>query len=195
MFTGIILDVGVVQSAEPQAGGMRVEIQTKLDVSAWARGASIACSGACMTVVEKHKNSFVVEVSPESLARTNLRFWKVGTHINLEPSLKLGDPLDGHIVSGHVDGMGIIQAVTPTGNSWHVVLEVPEALSKFVAEKGSLTVDGVSLTVNTIKGNIAELMIIPHTWAHTCFQFYRAGEAVNLEIDILARYMARMMGK
>lgn len=193
MFTGIIQDIGVVQTCESQSDGLKAVISTQLSVA--QVGASVACSGACLTVIAHEKNAFTVEISPETLARTNLKHWKPGAKINLEPALKLGDALDGHLVTGHVDGLATLHSITQTGNSWNIAVAVPEGLQKFIAEKGSATLDGVSLTVNRVADPLMELMIIPHTWAHTCFQYYQVGDRLNLEIDIMARYAARLTGK
>ena len=195
MFTGIISDIGTIRQCEKQAGGLKIVIETQLSTDNWAIGASIACSGACLTVVEKQKNSFTVEISPETIACTNLKNWQVGSRINLEAALKLGDALDGHLVTGHIDGLAKLHSIKQQGNSWHVMLEIPAELQKFVAEKGSLTVDGVSLTVNKVHDPLIDLMIIPHTWTQTCFQSYKAGDYLNIEIDIMARYAARLQAK
>ena len=192
MFTGIIRDIGTITRCENQSGGLKITIQTQLSMENWAIGASVACSGACLTIVEKQEKTFSVEVSPESLARTNLKQWQVGTRVNLEPALKMGDALDGHLVAGHVDGLAKLQTIEQKGNSWHVVLNIPTELQKFVAEKGSITVDGVSLTVNDVHDPLIDLMIIPHSWANTCFQFYKAGDLLNIEVDLMARYAARL---
>lgn len=191
MFTGIIHDIGIIT----QSQGQKISIQTQLPMKDWAIGASVACSGACLTVVEKQEKTFAVEISPETLARTNLKQWKVGTKINLEPALKMGDTLDGHLVAGHVDGLARLHAIEQKGNSWHVMLDIPAELQKFVAEKGSITVDGVSLTVNNVHDPLIDLMIIPHTWANTCFRYYKAGDMLNIEVDLMARYAARLSAK
>lgn len=193
MFTGIIQDIGTVTSLSPhQGGGFKAKIRTKLTQAALVAGASIACNGACLTVVEPEAGQFSVDVSPETVSRTSLKDWKAGARMNLEAALKMGDALDGHIVTGHVDALATLSSITPDGNSYKVIVTIPAELQKFVAEKGSVTLDGVSLTVNKVKDPAIELMIIPHTWQQTCFQFYKAGDFMNLEIDILARYVARL---
>ena len=192
MFTGIIKDIGIIQNCTATTGGMRASVETRLSIADWPIGASVACSGVCLTIVKKVGQSFDVEISPETLALTNLGLWIVGTQVNLEPSLKIGDPLDGHFVTGHVDGLGTIHGITPSGNSWDVVITAPDNLLHLIAAKGSITIDGVALTVNRITGNQVNVMIIPHTWQHTNFQYYKAGSSVNMEVDILARYVARM---
>lgn len=193
MFTGIIRDIGKVVACETKAGGLKVVIATALPLEAWAIGASVACSGACLTVVEKNGQHFTVDISPETLLRTNLKSWKAGSAINLEPALKMGDSLDGHLVAGHVDGLAELESITPQGNSFHITLKIPQELLKFVAEKGSITVDGVSLTVNKVKDPLIELMIIPHTWQQTCFQYCKVGDRLNIEVDLMARYAARLL--
>ena len=195
MFTGIISDIGTIRHCEKQPGGLKIVIETQLPMNNWAIGASVACSGACLTVIEKQANSFAVEISPETLARTNLNQWQVGTKINLEAALRMGDALDGHLVAGHVDGLAKLHSIEQKGNSWHVVLDIPAELQKFIAEKGSLTVDGVSLTVNAVHDPLVDLMIIPHTWKQTCFQYYKAGDLLNIEVDLMARYAARLQAK
>lgn len=196
MFTGIIQDLGEITRIAPHAsGGITAAIQTRLPAAALKTGASVACSGACLTVVESANGTFTADISPETLARTNLGKWREGTKVNLEPALKIGDTLDGHIVTGHVDGLAVLKSSTQEGNSWKVTVEIPDAFQKFIAEKGSVTLDGVSLTVNAVKDPVIWLMIIPHTHAHTCFHLYQPGDALNLEIDTVARYIARLHEK
>lgn len=196
MFTGIIQDIGSIAALTPHAGGgFKAKIRTKLPKAILVPGASIACNGACLTVTEPESGAFTVDVSPETVACTGLGAWKENSPVNLEPALKAGDALDGHIVTGHVDGLATLRSIMPEGNSWKVEIEIPAELQKFVAAKGSVTLDGVSLTVNKVKDPLIELMIIPHTWQHTCFQFYKAGDKLNLEIDILARYVQRLNEK
>jgi riboflavin synthase len=158
-----------------------------------AIGASIACSGCCLTVLEKGKDWFAVEVSGESLDKTHLGAWKQGSHLNLELSLKLGDELGGHLVYGHVDGMGKIVSMTPEGGSVRFVFEAPAELARFVASKGSVAVDGISLTVNEIEGNCFGVNVISHTQAVTTLGQAKVGQRVNLEVDMLARYVARLL--
>lgn len=191
MFTGIITDLGKVISVE-QRGDARFEIATAYDLETIDIGASICCSGCCLTVVEKGKNSFFVDVSAESLSRTTLKNWKEGTLINLERSLKIGDELGGHLVSGHVDGVGEITAIKPEGDSKRFTFRVPEELAPFIATKGSVALDGTSLTVNEVAGNSFGVNVIPHTQAVTSWGQSRVGDPVNVEIDMLARYVARL---
>ena len=191
MFTGIITDIGRVRSVAPTARDRRYEIGTAWDTSGIDLGASISHSGVCLTVVEKGPGWFAVEVSGETLDRTTLGGWRAGTEINLERATRAGDELGGHIVSGHVDGLGQVVEITPDGGSHRLTIEVPEPLHRFIAAKGSITVDGVSLTVNAVEGRRFGLNIIPHTWEATTLGERRVGDAVNLEIDMLARYLAR----
>lgn len=193
MFTGLIQDIGTVVSLSPQNGGKRIGIETQMDLSGVPLGASIACSGVCMTVVEKNENRFFIEASPETLRKTIIENWATGTKVNLEPSLRLGDELGGHFVFGHVDGRAVVKSIRPEGNSTVIDLQSPDELRRFLAPKGSVALDGVSLTVNEVRGDVFSVAIIPHTWSHTTLRFLKAGESVNIEIDMLARYVARMM--
>jgi riboflavin synthase len=191
MFTGIITDVGEVRAVEHRAD-TRFTIATHFDVATIDQGASIACCGVCLTVVAKGEDWFAVDASGETLSCTTLGDWAEGTPVNLERALRLGDELGGHIVTGHVDGVGRIEAITPEGGSLRFDFSAPEALKRFIAEKGSVTIDGVSLTVNAVDGARFAVNIIPHTQNHTTFGHYKTGDRVNLEIDILARYVARL---
>ena len=196
MFTGIVTDIGEVVSVEKR-GDTRFTIATAFDAATIAIGASIACSGCCLTAVEMGRlqdgrGTFAVEASAETLSKTTLRNWKLGTRVNLERALKVGDELGGHIVSGHVDGLGEIISITPEGDSQRFRFEVPDDIARFIAVKGSVTIDGTSLTVNEVERNIFGVNIIPHTQAVTTWGHARAGDAVNIEIDMLARYVARL---
>ena len=191
MFTGIITDVGTIRSVV-QRGDLRIEIATGYDVTTVDMGASIACDGVCLTVVEKTSDSFCVDVSAESAGLTNIGGWKVGRPINLERALKVGDELGGHIVSGHVDGVAEIVALCDEGDSTRVTLRAPEALAKFIAPKGSVALNGTSLTVNEVNGTDFGINFIPHTKAVTTWSSAAVGDRVNLEIDTLARYVARL---
>ena len=199
MFTGIITDIGLIRSIEPR-GDMRAIIGCGYDTDSIDLGASIACSGVCLTVVDKGRDTdggwFAVDVSGETQNCTAKGQWAQGRTLNLERALKVGDELGGHIVTGHVDGVGEIIAITPVGDSHQVVVKLPNDLAAFVAAKGSITVDGVSLTVNSVTddadGTRFSLNIIPHTWDVTTFADLAVGNAVNLEIDVLARYLKRM---
>lgn len=196
MFTGIITDIGTIERVE-QRGDLRLVIGTRYDMDSVDLGASIACSGVCLTVVDKGPGWFAVDVSGETVARTAGDRWREGARLNLERALKLGDELGGHIVTGHVDGVGTVAAIAPAGDSRIVRIDAPAALAPFIAAKGSITVDGVSLTVNTVEdleGGAARfaLNIIPHTAAMTTLDGLTVGDGVNLEIDVLARYLGRM---
>ena len=200
MFTGIVTDIGTI-TASDQRGDLRLVIACGYDMAGVAIGASIACSGCCLTVVDKGTgadggNWFAVDASAETVNCTAPGLWAAGRRLNLERALKVGDELGGHIVTGHVDGIGTIVAITETGGSHHVTVRIARDLAPFVAAKGSITVDGVSLTVNAVaddsSGCIFHLNIIPHTWDVTTFADLAEGQAVNIEIDTLARYLQRM---
>ena len=196
MFTGIVTDIGEVASVEKR-GDTRFTIATAYDPATIAVGASISCSGCCLTAIEMGKlqngrGTFAVEASAETLSKTTLGNWKFGTRVNLERALKMGDELGGHIVSGHVDGLGEIVSITPEGDSQRFRFKVPDGIARFIAVKGSATIDGTSLTVNEVERNIFGVNIIPHTQAVTTWGHARVGDAVNIEIDMLARYVARL---
>lgn len=197
MFTGIVTDVGEVVRLE-QRGDTRLVIATAYDPATIAIGASIACSGCCLTVTElltlpDGRNAFAVDASAETLSKTTLGSWKPGTRINLERALKVGDELGGHLMSGHVDGVAEIVSVTPEGDSRRFRFRAPEALGPFIAPKGSVALAGTSLTVNEVEGAEFGVNIIPHTQAVTTWGEARAGDRVNIEIDTLARYVARLV--
>lgn len=192
MFTGIVTDMGTVR-AIAKDGDTRYEIQTHYDMKTVDIGASIAHSGVCLTVIETGPDWFAVQASGETLSKTTLDGWKVGSRINLERALKVGDELGGHIVSGHVDGVGEVVSVRDDGESKRFTFRVPAALKNFMAPKGSVAVDGVSLTVNEVEGDTFGVNIIPHTQQVTLFGGYAPGTRVNLEIDMLARYVARLL--
>ena len=194
MFTGIITDLGRVRAVERAASGdTRFTFSTGYDTSGIALGASIACSGTCLTVVARGPGWFAVEASGETLSRTTLAEWRAGRAVNLERPLKLGDELGGHLVSGHVDGLARIERIEPEGGSVRVTCEVPVGLARFIARKGSLALDGVSLTVNEVDGASFGVNIIDHTRRATTFGEAKPGDRVNLEVDLLARYVARLM--
>lgn len=193
MFTGLIRTQGTIRRHEMQ-GDLLIEIVPDEAGFPLALGASIACHGVCLTVTSiTPDNAFSAQLSAETLRVTNAGAWGVGTRLNLEPSLRLGDELGGHIVSGHVDGLATITEKTPSGDSTVWEFEAPENLAPFIAAKGSVTLNGVSLTVNHVAGNRFRVNIIPHTAQVTSFGTAQVGDAVNLEIDTLARYVARMM--
>lgn len=191
MFTGIVTDIGRVRKVAQTARDRRYEIETAWDAAGIDLGASVSHAGCCLTVVETGPGWFVVEVSGETLARTTLGDWTEGAQVNLERAARLGDEMGGHIVSGHVDGVGVAVSVEAVGGSRRIVFEAPEPLHRFIAPKGSITVDGVSLTVNAVDGRRFEVNVIPHTLGHTTLGALKSGARVNLEIDMLARYLAR----
>jgi len=191
MFTGIVTDVGRIRSVRQTNRDRRYEIDTAYDLAGVDLGASISHAGCCLTVVEKGDRWFAVEVSGETLSKTTLGDLKEGDRVNLERAAKLGDEMGGHIVSGHVDGVGEVVSVAPEGGSHRVRIRVPRPLHRVIAPKGSITVEGVSLTVNEVEDDIFGVNIIPHTWEVTTLGQLTPGARVNLEIDMLARYLAR----
>ena len=195
MFTGIVTGVGEVRGIAPVGQGtdMRLVIGAPWpDTGGIPLGASVACAGCCLTAVEVGPDWFAVDVSGETLSKTGLCEWRVGARLNLERSLRLGDELGGHLVSGHVDGLGEVLEVRPEGGSWRVRVRVPRELARFIAPKGSVAVDGVSLTVNEVEGDVFGVNVIPHTWTATTLGQLRPGVRVNIEVDMLARYVARL---
>lgn len=191
MFTGIITDQGTIR-ALTQRGDLRARVGCSYDTDSIALGASIACDGVCLTVIETRDDWFDVEISAETVSKTNLSDWVVGRTINLERALKVGDELGGHIVSGHVDGVARIVKMLEEGDSTRVTLTAPEALARFIAPKGSVALNGTSLTVNEVDGCNFGINFIPHTKKVTTWGRAAVGDAVNLEIDTLARYVARL---
>ncbi|MEQ9640887.1 MAG: riboflavin synthase [Alphaproteobacteria bacterium] len=194
MFTGIVTDVGRVR-AVTATGDTRFEIETAYDVARIELGASISCAGVCLTVVAKEPGCFAVDASAETLACSNAGDWREGTRLNLERALKVGDELGGHIVTGHVDGVAAIVERRPEGDSIRLAFELPANLADFVAPKGSVAINGASLTVNEVDERRFGVNLIPHTLSMTTFGEAKVGERVNIEIDVLARYMARMLRK
>ena len=197
MFTGIVTDVGTIRSAE-QRGDLRLQIETGFDLDSVDLGASIACSGVCLTVVDKGEDWFAVDVSAETLSRTAADQWAQGARINLERSLRLGDELGGHIVTGHVDAVAQVVGICPEGDSTRVGISVPRHLGPMIAAKGSIALDGVSLTVNDVRdaedgSTHFSVNIIPHTAQNTTLGDVNAGRQLNVEIDVLARYIDRML--
>jgi riboflavin synthase len=190
MFTGLIRTLGTLKALEG-TGDVTVTIETDLPDHDLAMGASVACNGVCLTVIQRGTNTFSALVSTESLDKTTFGRARVGDRINLEPSLRLGDALGGHFVFGHVDGLAAVVSITPTEDSHDITLALPQDLLPFVAAKGSLAINGVSLTPNTLVDNQVSLRIIPHTWENTTFSSLSLGDAVNIEVDMLARYVVR----
>ena len=191
MFTGIIAAVGTVREVLPAAGGVRIAIDTAaLDLAGVSRGDSIAVDGVCLTAVELQSSGFEADVSQETLHCTS--GFTAGTRVNLEKSLRLADPLGGHLVSGHVDGVGIVTRFEASGENRLLAIAAPRELAKYIARKGSIAVNGVSLTVNAVAGSAFEINLIPHTLQATNLNGLTAGSRVNLEVDLLARYVERM---
>ena len=197
MFTGIVTDVGTVRSAE-QRGDLRLTIATGYDMDSVELGASIACSGVCLTVVDKGSDWFAVDLSGETVSRTAVDRWREGSRLNLERSLRLGDELGGHIVTGHVDAVATVVGVCPEGDSQRIGISVPKALAAMIAPKGSIALDGVSMTVNEVREaedgtTHLSVNVIPHTAQHTTLGKLAAGRQLNVEVDVLARYVDRML--
>jgi riboflavin synthase len=197
MFTGIVTDVGTVRSAE-QRGDLRLTIGTGYDLDTVDLGASISCSGVCLTVVDKGENWFAVDVSGETISKTAADRWREGARLNLERALRLGDELGGHIVAGHVDAVAEVVGTCPEGDSTRIGISVPKELAPMIAPKGSVTLDGVSLTVNEVReaedgSTHFAVNIIPHTAQHTTLGHLSAGQQLNVEVDVLARYLDRMI--
>ena len=194
MFTGIITDIGTIMAVEAR-GDMRARIGCGYDMEGVAIGASIACDGVCLTVVAKGADWFDVDVSAETLSKTNIgaNGWAVGQRVNLERALKVGDELGGHIVSGHVDGVATIVEMHDEGDSLRLTFAAPPELARFIAPKGSVALNGTSLTVNSVEGNRFSVHLIPHTLTATNWPDYKAGDMVNLEVDLMARYAARLL--
>ncbi|MCC5797314.1 MAG: riboflavin synthase [Methylophaga sp.] len=194
MFTGIIAAVGRIASLQPQGGDIRLLIDTvKLDISDVKLGDSIAVNGVCLTVVTIEGQTLAFDVSKETLHRTSLASVSAGSSVNLEKALAVGERLGGHFVSGHVDGLGKVTRLQPSARSWQFHIEMPAPLRRYVAEKGSICVDGVSLTVNAVTDTGFEINIIPHTMQETIIRDYSIGQSVNLEVDLIARYLERLL--
>jgi riboflavin synthase len=199
LFTGIVSDLGVLASEKPSGGLKRLRISCRYPARGIALGASILCDGVCMTVVAKGGGAkggwFEVEAGAETLRLTTVAQWKVGKKINLERALKIGDELGGHLVTGHVDGIARVVLRENVGDMARIRLRAPQALALFIATKGSVTLDGISLTVNEVEGEEFSVFIIPHTLAFTSWKTIKPGATVNLEVDLMARYAARLAEK
>ena len=194
MFTGIVARIGRVREVARAAAGKRVRLAPEGDFGPYLTGSSMACSGVCLTLVEHGPDGFAVDVSGETLSRTTLGDWRTGTRVNLERPLSLGEELGGHFVLGHVDGVAAVARVARDGDSRRVTLQAPNALAPLIAQKGSVTLDGVSLTVNEVEQNRFVVNLIPHTLAVTTLGAVTAGTRLNLEVDPLARHVARLSG-
>ena len=196
MFTGLVQDIGEIERVTPLKEGVRLAIKVStLDLEREKMGASICCSGCCLTVTRKTANVFEVDVSAETLSKTNLGAWRHGTRVNLEPSLRMGDELGGHLVYGHVDALAELSEIREEGESMRLTVTPPLELMRFIAPKGSITLDGISLTVNEVEARSFGVNIIPHTWERTTLADRKVGDKLNIEIDMLARYVARMIGQ
>lgn len=194
MFTGIISAIGDITNLEQRAGDARLTIRTgNLSLADVQLGDSIACNGACLTVIELTGEGFVADVSVETLNLTTIGNWQTGSRINLEKAMRATDRLGGHIVSGHIDGIGEVMALEEDARSWRFRMRAPREIAKYIAHKGSITLDGTSLTVNIVDGAEFELNIIPHTMTHTVMGDYKVGSKVNLEVDLVARYLERLL--
>lgn len=194
MFTGIVTDLGTIRSLTPGAV-TRLEITTGYDTTGIALGASVACNGCCLSVVEKGPDWLAFEAAQETLNVTTLKDWKVGSRVNLERPMQVGDELGGHIVAGHVDGIGSVVIAAEDRGSLRLTIEAPENLAKYIASKGSVTIDGVSLTVNEVAGRRFGICLIPITREATNLGKATVGQRVNIEIDLIARYVARLLGQ
>jgi riboflavin synthase len=193
MFTGIVTDIGEVREARHGNGGLVLTIATAYDIAPIPLGASIGCSGVCLTLVAKEPGRFTVEVSAETLACSTLGAWDKGTRVNLEQAMRLGDEMGGHLVLGHVDGVAQVVSRRPDGESVRFTFAAPAELAAYIAPKGSVAIDGTSLTVNEVAGSMFGVNIIPHTLSHTTIGDAGPGTKVNLEIDLIARYVARLL--
>lgn len=194
MFTGIIEAEGSISKIEPRDGDWKVTINTgKLDMSDVALGDSIAASGICLTAIEFGSDFYVADVSGETLNVTTASEWSAGTPVNLEKALRLQDRLGGHLVSGHVDGVGVVKSISQEARSWRYQIEAPQSICKYIAAKGSICINGISLTVNKVEGCMFDVNIVPHTRQETTIKHFEVGTRVNLEVDLLARYLERML--
>jgi riboflavin synthase len=196
MFTGIVEELGAVESLAPRAAGARLSVRCSLVTGGMRVGGSIAVNGVCLTAVDTRPDSFTADVAPETLRRSNLGGLRAGSRVNLERPLSAAGRLDGHIVQGHVDSTGEFLSAAPLGDqNWWLRIRVPAELDPYLVEKGSVAIDGISLTIAALEGDILSATIVPHTWRNTTLAGYRPGDRVNLECDILAKYVAKALGK
>lgn len=195
MFTGIIRDKGKIIAVAEGNKSRRITIATKLDLENIQIGASVACDGCCLTVVEKSQDTLTFDVGAETMDLTTLGDWDIDKCVNLETSLRMGDELGGHMVSGHVDGIATVESVSHDGDSWRFKIRVPDQFAQYISPKGSVALNGISLTVNEVEGSVFGVCIIPHTWDVTNVKTWDEGTRINLEVDQLARYVARILHK
>jgi len=195
MFSGIVTHIGTIARIDRTMGDMKMFVKSTLPIPQIKMGASISCSGCCLTVVDKGEDWLAFNASAETLSKTVLGAWEVGTRINLETSLCMGDEIGGHLVSGHVDGVAVLESIRPEGDSHRLKIKVPDHLAIFIAPKGSVALDGISLTVNEVEGSVFGVNIIPYTWTQTTLVERRVGDGLNVEVDLMARYVARQLGK
>jgi riboflavin synthase len=196
MFSGIIKAIGTVrdiQHTDDKNSDTRFVIKTPWDMTAFDIGASICCSGCCLTITQKWDHSFAVDVSNESLSLTTLKDWRIGTLINLEPSLRVGDEMGGHVVTGHVDAVAEIVSISPERGSHRLLIRIPDAYTKYISTKGSVALDGISLTINDVQGSMLGVNIIPHTWAVTTLGQKKVGDKLNFEVDPMARTIVNFL--
>jgi riboflavin synthase len=193
LFTGLIEGEGRIISLLPEKGGLIIEVQTSFMLEDTKIGDSIAVNGVCLTAIEVKPKTFKAHISPETLNRTTFKYKKQGDWVNLERALKVGDRLGGHLVSGHIDGIGKVLNINPLGDFYQILIEIPEALAVYLVEKGSIAVDGISLTINKVKENSFELMIIPHTYQVTTLKYLKPGDLVNIEIDMIAKMVHKWL--
>jgi riboflavin synthase len=195
MFSGIVTHIGTIARIDRTLGDMALFVRASWPMDRIAMGASISCSGCCLTVIDKGDDWMAFNASAETLSKTVLGTWDVGTRINLESSLRMGDEIGGHLVSGHVDGLASLVSIKPEGGSHRLKIKVPDELALFIAPKGSVALDGISLTVNEVEGSVFGVNIIPYTWTQTTLVERAVGDSLNLEVDLMARYVARQLGK
>jgi len=193
LFTGLIEGEGRIISLLPEKGGVIIEVQTSFMLEDTKIGDSIAVNGVCLTAIEVKPKTFKAHISPETLNRTTFKYKKQGDWVNLERALKVGDRLGGHLVSGHIDGIGKVLKINPLGEFYQFLIEIPEVLAVYLVEKGSIAVDGISLTINKVKENSFELMIIPHTYQVTTLKYLKPGDLVNIEIDMIAKMVHKWL--
>ncbi len=193
MFSGIITDIGIIHSYERTGDDVSLVVKTNLPPKSYQNGASIACSGICLTVTQTEEGCFYTDASAETLSKTTMGRWTEGMSINLESSLHLGDEMCGHMAFGHVDTHVEVFSIQPDGDSYRLQIKAPQEIMKFIAPKGTVCLDGISLTVNEVEENVFGVNIIPYTWTHTTLSQRHVGDHLNLEVDMLARYVARIL--